>query len=633
MEYIKRKIETIVSEYVKKEFGEDYPVRFLNPPKISMGDLTLSSAFEIGKKLRKNPREIAEKFKSVLEKLEEVEKIEIAGPGYINFFFKKEKYLEEIEKVLNYKRDTEAEEKIIVEHTNINPNKAAHIGHIRNAVLGDTLVRMLRATGKKVEVQNYIDDTGVQVADVVYGVLYIDRKSIDELKKIDKIDYYLWDLYVKVYEKDDEESKQKRREVHHKIERGENPEKEYAEFISTEVLKRHLQTTARLGIDYDVLPRESDIISLKFWESAFELMKEKGVIYFQTEGDNKGCWVMKVFEDGEEREKVIVKSNGAITYVGKDISYHLWKFGLFEKDFYYKKLDNRHYITTSSEKDADKNVSFGKGDRVYNVIDQRQSYLQNIVKKALKKMGFEKQSENLIHFSYEVVALSKKSAKEMGFNTDTDKSFVEVSGRRGVGVKADDLIDELEKRALKEVKERHPEFSSEKSESIAKMISSSALRYYMIKYTLNSMIVFDFEEALKFEGETGPYLQYSNVRMKSLFRKFEEEFGKKPEDEINPPYSFDSFEPKEREELWEAIIIGSRFDNELDTAIKNLEPSRLAKYGFYLCQKLNFIYNNFPVIKEKNQERRKITLFTLHFLYKQLNKVLDILGIEKPEAM
>ena len=633
MEYIKRKIETKVSEYVKKEFGEGYPVRFLNPPKISMGDLTLSSAFEIGKKLRKNPREIAERFKSVLEKLEEVEKIEIAGPGYINFFFKKEKYFKDIEKVLNYNRETDKKEKIIVEHTNINPNKAAHIGHIRNAVLGDTLVRMLKATGKKVEVQNYIDDTGVQVADVVYGVLYIDKKSIYELKKIDKIDYYLWDLYVKVYEKDDEESKQKRREVHHKIEKGVNPEKEYAEFISTEVLKRHLQTTARLGIDYDVLPRESDIISLKFWESAFELMKEKGVIYFQTEGDNKGCWVMKVFEDGEEREKVIVKSNGAITYVGKDISYHLWKFGLFEKDFYYKKLDNRHYITTSSKEDADKNVSFGKGDRVYNVIDQRQSYLQNIVKKALKKMSFEKQSENLIHFSYEVVALSKKSAKEMGFDINTDKSFVEISGRRGVGVKADDLIDELEKRALKEVKERHPEFFSKKSELIAKMISSSALRYYMIKYTLNSMIVFDFEEALKFEGETGPYLQYSNVRMKSLFRKFEEEFGEKPEDEIQPPYSLNSFEPKEIDELWEAIIIGSRFDNELDTAIKNLEPSRLAKYGFYLCQKLNFIYNNFPVIKEKNQERRKVILFTLHFLYKQLNKVLDILGIEKPEAM
>ncbi len=633
MEYIKDKIEKIVGPYIIKEFGKGFPVRFLNPPKISMGDLTLSSAFEIGKKLRKNPREIAEKLKDVLKELEEIDRIEIAGPGYINFFFKRERYLENAEKIFNYVKERESREKVIVEHTNINPNKAAHIGHIRNAVLGDTLVRMLKATGKKVEVQNYIDDTGVQVADVVYGVLYLDKKSLDELKKIEKIDYYLWDLYVRVYEKDDQISREKRREVHHKIERGESPEKEYAEFISLEVLKRHLQTAKRLGINYDVLPRESDIIALKFWESAFELMKEKGVIFYQKEGPNEGCWVMNVFEDGEEREKVIVKSNGAITYVGKDISYHLWKFGLFEKDFYYKRFFDNYYITTSNSEEAEEGISFGKGSCVYNVIDQRQSYLQNIVKKALSKMGYESASENLIHFSYEVVALSKRSAREMGFSVKEDRSFVEVSGRRGVGLKADDLIDELERRALKEVESRHPEFSPQKREEIAKMIASSALRYYMIKYTLNSMIVFDFEEALKFEGETGPYLQYSNVRMRSLFKKFEDETGKSVYEEIKPPFSFSAFKEKEREELWEAIIIGSRFDNELETAIKNLEPSRLAKYGFLLCQKLNYIYNNFPVIRESNSERRKLTLFTLHFLYKQLNKVLDILGIEKPEAM
>ncbi len=633
MEYIKDKIEKIVSEYVKREFGKEYPVRFLNPPKISMGDLTLSSAFEIGKRERKNPKEIAEKLKALLIEIDEIEKIEIAGPGYINLFLNKEKYFNNIKNVIDYKKSGKKTGKTIVEHTNINPNKAAHIGHMRNAVLGDTLVRMLKFTGEEVEVQNYIDDTGVQVADVVYGALYIDNKSIDDLRKIEKIDYYLWDLYVKVYENDSEESKSKRREVHHKIEKGESPEREYAEFISLAVLKRHLETVERLGIYYDVLPRESDIIALKFWDSAFELMKESGVIYFQDEGENRGCWVMKVFEDGEEREKVIVKSNGAITYVGKDISYHLWKFGLLKKDFYYKKFDKRHYITTSKSEEAEEGISFGSGKRVFNVIDQRQSYLQNIVKKAISKMGYEEAAENLTHFSYEVVALSKKSAEEMGFKVEEGKSFVEVSGRKGVGVKADDLIDELERRALSEVRKRHPEFSSEKSESIARMISSSALRYYMLKYTLNSLIVFDFDEALKFEGETGPYLQYSNVRMKSLFRKFEEETGIKVEDEIKPPYFFESFESDKLESLWEAIVIASRFDSELDASIKNLEPSRLAKFAFLLCQKLNYIYNNFPVIKEKDREKRKITLFTLHFLYKQLNKTLDILGIEKPEAM
>jgi len=331
--------------------------------------------------------------------------------------------------------------------------------------------------------------------------------------------------------------------------------------------------------------------------------------------------------------EVIVKSNGAITYVGKDISYHLWKFGLLNKDFYYKKFDEKHYITTSKKDEGEEGVSFGNGNRVYNVIDQRQSYLQNIVKKALAKLGYKKESKNLIHFSYEIVALSKKAAGEMGFVVDKSKSFMEVSGRRGIGVKADDLIDELERRAFEEVKKRHPEFSLKELKSIARKISSSALRYYMLKYTLNSIIIFDFDEALKFEGETGPYLQYSNVRMKSLFKKFESETGVKVEDEIKPPFEFNTLLPVEVESLWEAIIVGSRFDSELEASIKNLEPSKLAKFAFLLCQKLNYIYNNFPVIREKNREKRKITLFTLHFLYKQLNKTLDILGIEKPEAM
>ncbi len=633
MRYFKNKLKTVLEPFVSEKFGETIEIRFLNPPKPEMGDLTISSAFELGKKLRKNPREIASDFVEILENMSEIDKIDIAGPGYLNLYFNKKIFIDKIDKIFDLKKENPSFNKIIVEHTNINPNKAAHIGHLRNAVLGDTLSRMLRERGEKVEVQNYIDDTGVQVADVVYGVIYIDKLSLDEIKGMEKIDYYLWDLYVKVHLIDDEKVKEIRKEVHHRIEQGQSPEKDYAEIISLKVLKRHLETVKRLGIDYDVLPRESDIIALNFWKKAFDVLKKKKVIRYQDEGVNKGCWVMDIFEDGEDREKIIVKSNGAITYVGKDISYHLWKFGLLEKDFYYRKLDEKHYISTSNIKQAEKGIGFGNGERVYNVIDQRQSYLQNIVKKALEKLNYKKEAENLIHFSYEVVSLSKKSARELGFKIDSDKKTVEVSGRKGIGVKADDLIDELERRAKFEIEKRHSELSEEKITEISKKIASGALRYYMLKYTLNAIIVFDFDEALKFEGETGPYLQYSNVRMMSLFKKYKNRFGENPEDSFKNIPDFDILEKEEKNKLWETIVFASRLDSELELSINNLEPAKLTKYAFYLCQRFNNIYNSFSVINEENREKRQLRIITIYIIYKQLNKILDILGIEKPDIM
>ncbi len=627
-----KRIQERLEGWIEETFSEKCPLRFLTPPKVEMGDLTISSAFELGKRHKRNPREIAALFVERLQGLSFLKKVEIAGPGYINLFFHRDLFLHE--SFLEEEANDQTEVKVVVEHTNINPNKAAHIGHLRNAVLGDTLVRMLRAQGRNVEVQNYIDDTGVQVADVVYGLLELRHLSLEEVAKLERTDYYLWDLYVKVYERDDEESRNRRREVHRRMEEGLSPERDYAETVSLGVLRRHLETMARLGIGYDVLPRESDIIRLRFWESAFELLKESGVISYRTEGANQGCWVMEVFEDGENREKVIVKSNGAITYVGKDISYHLWKFGLLPKEFYYRKLDGRHWITTSSQQEDDPvHPIFGAAGRVYNVIDQRQSYLQNIVRKALAQLGHPEAAENLVHFSYEMVSLSKKAAQSMGFTVDEEKSTVEVSGRKGIGVKADDLIDELERRALKEVESRHVDFTREEKELIARQIACAALRYYMVKFSLNALIVFDFDEALKFEGETGPYLQYSLVRMKSLFRKYEETTGERVRDVSN----FDRFAgvlPEEEENsFWEALLFCLRLPGELDGAVENLEPAKLGKYAFFLCQKFNYLYNNFSILKENDPLKRRVRLSTLLALYDTLGRVMDILALPKPERM
>ncbi len=629
MFFVKEKIANILKPFIKKEFGLEEEIRFHKPPKLEFGDITVSTGFEIAKKLKKNPFEVSKTLLQQLNGVDFIEKVEIKGPGYINIFLKKEDFLKEMYDVELSR--TPAYKKIIVEHTNINPNKSAHVGHLRNAVLGDTLVRMLKAYNENVEVQNYIDDTGVQVADVVYGVLYVDKKSIEELKRMERIDYYLWDLYVKVSElsQEDEKISLEKRKVHEKIEKGIEPESLYAETISLMVLLRHLETMKRLNIEYDLLPRESDILKLKFWEKAFEILKEKSVVFYQNEGKNRGCWVMNIFEDGEEREKVIVKSNGTVTYLGKDIAYQMWKFGVLGRDFYYKKFKDM-YITTSSPEEA-VDVSFGDGDVVYNVIDVRQSYLQNILKKALKKAGYKKEAEHSFHFSYEIVTLSRESARLFGFNVDENKKFVEVSGRKGVGVKADDFIDEVLKRAYEETQKRHPDYPEEKLREIASAITISAIRYYLLKYTLNSIIIFDIENALKFEGETGPYLLYTYVRAKSIERKLMKKFNdfKVSVDKID----FNLLDEKERKVLWELALLNSQFYDELESSIKNLDPSRITKYGYLLSQKFNYFYNNFKIVGEEDEKLRNNRAIILDLTIKTFEKLFFVLGFKQIDEM
>ncbi len=629
MYFYKEKIKKAIEPFIESEFGIKISIRFLKPPKIELGDLTISSGFEIAKKLKKNPIEVSKRIESKLKKLDFIRKTEIKGPGYLNIFFDKEKFVNELLK-FEFKREPEYK-KIIVEHTNINPNKAAHVGHLRNAVLGDTFSRLLKFYGENVEVQNYIDDTGVQVADVVYGVLELDKKSIEELKKIEKIDYYLWELYAKVSELSEKEPsvKEEKRKSHEKIEKGLSPEKEYAEFISIEVLKRHLKTMRRLNINYDVLPKESDILKLKFWEKAFETLKKKNVIFYQNEGKNSGCWVMKVFEDGEEREKVIVKSNGTVTYLGKDIAYQMWKFGILGKDFYYKKFEDS-YITTSKEEEAS-NLNFGNADIVYNVIDKRQSYLQNILKKALKKAGFEREAENSHHFSYEIVTLSLSSAELFGLKFDKSQKYVEVSGRKGIGVKADDFIDEVYRRAKKETEKRNPQLHENELNEIAEAVTLSSIRYFLLKFSPNSMIIFDIEKALQFEGETGPYILYTYVRAKNIVKKYYEKF--KNENIENYKINFEKIDEDEKTTLWELILLNSSLYDEVYTSIKNCDPSIIAKYSFLLSQKFNYFYNNFRILNEENQDKRMLRLLTVKLTINSLAFTFNILGFKPVDKM
>jgi arginyl-tRNA synthetase len=437
--------------------------------------------------------------------------------------------------------------KKMVEHTSISPNKAAHIGHVRNAVLGDTYVRILLAAGNRVEVQNYIDNTGVQVADVVVGFMHIERLSLSEIKALDaslpadrSFDYYCWDLYTQVglYYRDGDpngepnpEKLKLRNEVLHALEEGNNSIAELADYVATRNVECILDTMERLGIRYNLLARESDILHLHFWDRAFELMKQAGVIRLQDQGRNRGCWVMP-FEshtgtDEHEADKIIVRSNGTVTYTGKDIAYQLWKLGQLGLDFYYRVFrrypdDQLTWATTSDPSEAAKTTvqrpNFGGGITVYNVIDSRQAYPQEIVARGVAALVPQLGKEASVHFGYEMVALSVAACDELGIelsSEDRARPFIEMSGRKGLGVKADDLIDRLENDALREVETRHPELSPKEPDP-QRMRSPSALRYFLLKFTRTSVIVFDFKEALSFEGETGPYCQYAAVRANSI---------------------------------------------------------------------------------------------------------------------
>ncbi len=599
-------------------------VRFDYPPNLNLGDLSLLSAFIIGKREGKNLVELARDFASRLKSLPMVEEVRTAGP-FINLRLNREEFFLRAYETREKTKVLPREGKNLIEHTNINPNKAAHVGHLRNAVLGDSFYRLLSVAGERVEVQNYIDDTGVQVADVVFGLLRMRNLPPEEWDRIEeKFDHYCWDLYVEVERRMEEapSALEERRRILKALEEGKGEYAEAGRALSRKIASLHLQTMEKLGIEYDLLTWESHIIALGLWARTFELLKERGVIRKAETGPNAGCWVMDIEEGGEVREKVIVRSDGTATYVAKDIAYQMWKLGLQDRDFTYeifkKYPSGRLLYTTVLE--GGRRMDFGHARRVYNVIDSRQGYLQRIVKEAIRRLGYPEAAEGSVHLSYEMVALSRKSAEALGFQAQGEA--VSISGRKGIGIKADDLIQAVEERALGEVESRHPELPREKKREIAGKIASAAIRYYMLKYTNNSVVLFDIEDALSFEGETGPYLQYSLVRMNSIKRKARErgiEFG--------PPRWRDN------QDYWALVHRASRMDDVLDRARENTELSLLARYLFSLAQAFNVFYSKYPILNEEDPEERSLRFALMELVESKLKIGTYILGIEIPERM
>jgi arginyl-tRNA synthetase len=641
-------------DFLRRQYSLELPHLVVEqPPRVELGEYALPLSFDLAKRLRKPPRKIAEEIVAGLGAVEGFDKLEVAGAGYINARVKRGELAAALaagaETASSAKiRAQRAGEKILVEHTSINPNKAAHIGHLRNAILGDTFVRLLQSAGHPVDVQNYIDNTGVQVADVVVGFTRLEKKTKAEIEKLvsadPRLDFTCWDLYARVSQwyEEDKANLAARSEALHAIEQGGNDLAAIAELISTAVLRRHLETMDRLGIEYDFLPRESEILRLHFWNLAFEQMKQKGVLYLESQGKNTGCWVMKRpaaagrSDEGEEDTKVIVRSNGTVGYVGKDIAYHLWKFGLLGRDFGYQRFylyPNQRQCWISAESGEPQHPHFGGVAAIYNVIDSRQNEAQNSVREALAAMGYIHEAARYTHFSYDMVALTPRCASELGYQLSQDdwaRSFIEVSGRKGFGVKADDLIDTLIASAKKEVDPRHPDLGEQERSEIARQIALGALRYFMLKFTKGSVIAFDFKEALSFEGETGPYCQYAVVRASNIFRKA----GVEPEQALREKVDFEKYlAGPEGNELWELWLTAAKLSTVVEQCISTTEPAYAAKYAFQMAQVFNNFYHRHPVIKEPDEGRRKFLLATAAVVRRELVRTLELMGISCPAVM
>jgi len=636
------------------------------PPKVELGDFAIP-IFPFAKPLRSAPLKIAEAIRADLGPVEGIAEVQVAPPGYLNVKIDRGWGAAALAADKKVEAGVPAG-KILVEHSSINPNKAAHIGHLRNAILGDTFVRLLRYAGREVDIQNYIDNTGVQVADVVVGFTHIERKSraeIESLTRQPRFDYYCWDLYARVSQwyETDPQNKLVRLQTLHAIEDAGSETAVIADLISTAVLRRHLETMDRLDIEYEFLPRESEILHLHFWNAAFEKLKAAGVLNFETEGKNKGCWVMRragtekaesedadqgsdVGEDfdrvSEEDQKVIVRSNGTVGYVGKDIAYHMWKFGLLGLDFGYRKFyryPNENDCWISSTDGEKVHPHFGGVAENYNVIDVRQAEAQNTVKEALRGLGHGEAADHFTHFSYGMVVLTPRCAAELGYSLseeDKTRPFIGVSGRKGFGVKADDLLDQLIASAKKEVDSRHPQLSDPERLGIATQIAIGALRYFMLKYTKQSVIAFDFEDALSFEGETGPYAQYAVVRAASIFRKAGvdvDDFCSTAASSLSPADFAAYLAGDAANEIWELWLASAKTSYVISQCIATTEPAYLAKHVFQLAQLFNTFYHRYPILTEPDERRKQFLLATVVVVRRELIRTLAVMGITVPLVM
>ena len=618
---VRNNLNKILSEMYITEI--DFSVE---PAKPGFGDVSSNISFLLAKQLKKSPRDIAQLFSENYEKYHHtlVSKSEAHPSGYLNFFANWEKLNQLIlsESNLNTFGFVELgkQSTIVVEHTSVNPNKALHIGHIRNIIIGDTISRILKKADYKVNVLNYVDDSGLQVADILVGFTHFgfEQESPDGKK----FDHYCGDdVYVKTTQKYEEDSSLEdiRKNILKDLEDETSETAKLADVVTRKVLSNQLETCWNLSVHYDCLNFESQIIRSGLWAKIFEKLKEMKLIEFENDGKNAKCWVIR--GDGTEEDKVIVRSNGTATYIAKDIPYAAWKLGLLEDPFYYEPYpkdqpnSQKLFQTTLNSDGTKENFS---GSKVITVIDSRQARLQKIIMQLMGK--FKSIPDAYVHLGYESVTLSSETAKTLGLETDGKQA--QMSGRKGLYVSADSVYDLLKERTIQETSKRHPEIDSSEIQNIAHSISVGTLRYEMIKQDLDKMITFDLTKSLSLEGDTAPYIQYTFARASRILEKSE----RTPS--IDVDFSLLSSKP----ELNLVKTIGL-FGIAVHDAANNLSPKVIARYSHDLAVSFNSFYEHTKVLGIGDEKLENARLCLVNSFKITLEKSLDLLGIVAPNKM
>ncbi|RQW20697.1 arginine--tRNA ligase [Bacillus sp. C1-1] len=596
---------------IVKTYDGDVQVEIEQPAQLAHGDYATNIAMKLARVAKKNPYEIALDLKEKLvEKELPVKQIDVVRPGFINFFIAWDR--------VNFFSSTTKQvdkQKVVIEHTSINPNKSAHIGHLRNACIGDTLARMMKQDHQEVETHNYIDDLGNQLADTLTALLHTESN-----KPATRFGDYCWDVYSslnQLYDKG-ELSTDKRDDVLHKLEEGNNSISWLGYAVADKLSAEHVEEMGQFDITYDLLVWERDIVANGFWDRAFEKLQTSEVFFKQEHGPQAGCWVIRTNEKQEASEesvehqadKVLIRSNGVLTYTAKDIAYHMWKFGLLENDFLYKPKTETLWTTSA----VGQSQPFGRGDAVINVIDYRQEYPQKVVKQALHAAGYEKEAAQLKHVSYGVVSLSKNTAAKLGLETVEGKAVYAMSGRKGIGIKISELILEMKEA----IRVQSPEANEETIEAL----TFAAIRYNMLRYNTTSDIIFDLDEATQVTGNTGIYLIYTYARANSILQKAQAAHL------TSTDGSFADADDAERAILKHV----SGWNGTFERSISELEPNLLCTFAFELASLYNRFYALCPVIKATpDEQKRRLKLTEL--VKEQLEMIFSILGLPKLERI
>ncbi|WP_125665768.1 arginine--tRNA ligase [Paenibacillus baekrokdamisoli] len=605
-----------VVEHAKQPWPQGLKIVVEHPANHENGDYSLNIAMQLAKILKKSPIIIASEIQEKLLEDSKIKslffKVEVAAPGFINLYLNWEKWGLNSELEASF---PPVPSKVVIEHTSINPNKSAHIGHLRNSCIGDTLARMLKRVGHEVEVHNYIDDLGNQLADTLVGILHTNTE-----KAFSRFGDFCWETYAKVNKayKETPELQLKRADVLHELEKGNSNLAWMGLLVAERIVREHLEEMKQFGIRYDVLVWESSIVREGFWSSTFELLRATDIFYQETEGKLAGCWVLKHPEGDAEQEahadfqadKVLIRSNGILTYTAKDIAYHLWKFGVLGKDFRYKKFADRLWST-----DLDGvRKRIGQADKVINVIDYRQEYPQIMVKQALLALGFEKQANQLRHVSYGVVSLSSTTAEGLGVDTSEGKHSYPMSGRQGIGIKVADLLDRME-LVIEAKRPRQTGLSS-------RTIAAASIRYYLLRFHMQTEVVFDLEQATEVSGNTGVYLLYSYARSYSILEKAKQEISREE------PLRFDNLEAQEASLMRQLAY----WPEVLEAAVNELAPHHICTYVHELTNLFNHFYATCPILKAEG-DKKKFRLWLTARFKAVLHGALEILGLPTPKSM